>query len=327
MGPGALAEIMMNLPKINDANLLVGTETNDDACVYRLRDDLAIVQTVDFFPPMVDDPFLFGQIAAANALSDVYAMGARPIAAMNLLCFPSCLDLSVAGEILRGGADKADEAGCVIAGGHSVTDEEPKYGLCVTGVIHPVRILRNGGVRPGDSLILTKRIGTGLITTACKNGIITAEQAAAAFDSMRALNRRAAEIASGFTVHACTDITGFGLAGHICEMAEASRVTVALQTSSLPLLPHAYDLAKDDAFPGGMYRNRDHFAEQVDVEAGVPEAMANLYFDPQTSGGLLFAVPSSEAGWLLEALRKEIPAAAVIGQAGEKADWLIHIGT
>lgn len=293
--------------------------------MYRLTDELAIVQTVDFFPPMVDDPYLFGQIAAANALSDIYAMGAKPVVAMNLLCLPSCLDAGVAREILKGGADKAMEAGCVIAGGHSIADDEPKYGLCVTGLIHPGRVLRNGGARPGDSLIITKKTGSGLLTTACKNGALPADQAVAAFESMRALNRRAAEIAADFSVHACTDITGFGVAGHVCEMAEASGITAVLQTSSLPLLPRAWELALAEEFPGGMYRNREYFADRVYIESGVPEALANLYFDPQTSGGLLLAVPQSEAGWLLDALRKEIPAAAVVGQVGDKSDWLVQI--
>jgi len=324
LGPGALSEILTGLPGLDCRNLLVGTDTNDDACVYRLTDDTAIVQTVDFFPPMVDDPFLFGQIAAANALSDIYAMGAKPIFALNLLCFPSCLDLSVAREILAGGADKAMEAGCVIAGGHSIVDEEPKYGLCVTGLIHPSRILTNSNAKPGDSLVLTKKIGSGIIATACKSGLLTEDQAAEAFDSMRTLNRRAAEIATGFTINACTDITGFGVAGHVCEMAQASGVSIALRAASLPLLRYAPDLAQADEFPGGMYRNRDFFSDRVSVKSGVPEAIAGLIFDPQTSGGLLFSVPAEESGQLVDALREEVPA-AIIGVVTERAGMPVHV--
>ena len=306
-------------------NLLVGSETNDDALVYRLTADLAIVQTIDFFPPMVDDPYLFGQIAAANALSDIYAMGAKPAVAMNMLCFPSCLDVSVAREILRGGAEKAGEADCVIAGGHSITDEEPKYGLCVTGLVHPSRILRNRGAEPGDLLILTKKVGTGAVLTGCKNALLSEEDAAETIRSMRMLNRRAAEIAADFKVHACTDVTGFGVAGHCCEMAEASAVTAVLTASALPLLAHAQELAREGMLPGGMDRNREYFIKQIAINSQVPEALADLFFDPQTSGGLLFAIPASESSIFLEALRKEIPAASVIGEIKEKSDLLLHI--
>lgn len=304
--------------------MLVGNETKDDACVYRISDDLAIVQTVDFFPPMVDDPYLFGQIAAANALSDVYAMGAKPVLAMNLLCFPSCLDLRVAREILAGGADKAKEAGCVIAGGHSITDNEPKYGLSVTGMIHPGKILTNSGAQPGDILLLTKKVGTGAVMTACKGGILSEDEAAEAYASMCLLNRRAAEIAAGFRVHACTDITGFGVAGHVCEMTEGSGVTAVLQAADLPLLPHALNLAREGILPGGIYRNRDYFLERVSISAVIPEALADLFFDPQTSGGLLFSVPASEAGKLLEALQEETPT-AVVGKVTQKEDCFVRI--
>jgi selenide,water dikinase len=305
--------------------MLVGNETNDDACVYRITDDIAIVQTVDFFPPMVDDPYLFGQIAAANALSDIYAMGGKPAVALNLLCFPSCLEANVASEILAGGADKIMEAGCVIGGGHSISDDEPKYGLCVTGLIRPDQILANSGAKPGDVLILTKKIGTGAVVTAVRNGRLTEADAREAMESMRTLNRRAAEIASGFRVNACTDITGFGVAGHISELAEASGVTALLQASALPLLPHALDLARDELLPGGMDRNRDYFQERVFVGDNVPTALADLFFDPQTSGGLLLSVPAAEAGKLADALQKEIPAACVIGNVSEASGCLVRI--
>ena len=274
---------------------------------------------------MVDDPYLFGQIAAANAISDIYAMGAKPIVAMNLLCFPSCLDTELARQILTGGADKAAEAGCVIAGGHSIDDQEPKYGLCVTGLIHPGRILTNSGAQPGDMLILTKRIGTGAVVTAVNGGLLAETEAAEAFESMRSLNRRAAEIAADFEVHACTDITGFGAAGHICEMAEGSDVTAILEAASLPLLPHALDLAQEGLLPGGLYRNRDFFAGRVSVSLDIPEALAALCFDPQTSGGLLFSVPAVQAGRLLETLQKEIPAAVIIGEIKPKSEHAVRI--
>jgi selenide,water dikinase len=305
--------------------LLIGAGTNDDACVYRLTEEIAIAQTVDFFPPMVDDPYLFGQIAAANALSDIYAMGAKPFVAMNLLCFPSCLDASVAQRILAGGADKAAEAGCVIAGGHSIADDEPKYGLCVTGLIHPERILANVGARAGDVLLLTKKVGTGLAVTARKGNLLPEADTAEAFESMRALNRRAAEIAADFTIHACTDVTGFGVAGHVCEVAEGSDVTAVLRAASLPLLPHAMELALEGIFPGGMYRNKEYYADKVELDSGVPAALANLFFDPQTSGGLLFSVPTAEADRLLDALRKEIPATAIIGEVAEAMGKPLHI--
>jgi selenide,water dikinase len=252
-------------------------------------------------------------------------MGAKPVVAMNLLCFPSCLDVSVAQQILAGGADKTIEAGCIIAGGHSITDEEPKYGLCVTGLIHPERILANIGARAGDKLLLTKKVGTGLAVTARKGNLLPETETAEAFESMRALNRKAAEIAAGYTVHACTDITGFGVAGHVCEVAEGSGVTAILRAASLPLLPHTMELALEGIFPGGMYRNKEHYADKVTLDSNVPPALADLFFDPQTSGGLLFSVPAAEADRLLSALRKEIPAAAIIGEVTENTGTPVRI--
>jgi len=303
----------------------VGSETSDDACVYRLSDSLALVMTVDFFTPVVDDPYVFGQIAAANALSDVYAMGGTPLTAMNLLCFPSCLELSVAGEILRGGAEKAAEANCVIAGGHSIADDEPKYGLSVTGVVDPARVLKNSGARPGDKLLLTKALGTGVVMTALKASVLTGDEAAEAIRSMGALNRRAAEIAANYHAHACTDITGFGLIGHVCELAEGSGVTVTLRASAASLLPHALDMALEDMFPGGMERNHDYFGSRVSVDSGVSEALTGLLYDPQTSGGLLFSVPAEEADDLLAALKKEIPVAAEVGEVAEKVTFPVRV--
>ncbi len=291
---------------------MVGYDTADDACVYRISDTLALVQTVDFFPPMVDDPFVFGQIAAANALSDIYAMGGTPTHAMNLLCFPSCLELEVAAEILRGGADKAAEAGCAIAGGHTVTDNEPKYGLCVSGFVDPRRVLLNSSAKAGDALILTKALGTGILTTAYKGGLLTEEELRPAVDSMRLLNKSAAQAATGLEVHACTDITGFGLAGHLCEMAEGSGLTAALDASAMPALPRALEMARMGLIPAGAYRNRDHFGPRTSFE-GLPLELADLAFDPQTSGGLLFALGEGEAETLANNLRGAGLAFARIG--------------
>ena len=226
---------MCELPKYPNKDILIGFDSSDDACVYRVSDDVAIVQTVDFFPPMVDDPYLFGQIAAANAISDVYAMGGKPIFALNLLCFPNCLDLEVAGEILAGGADKAAEAMCTIAGGHSITDDEPKYGMCVTGTVHPKKVLANNSPRQGDAVVITKALGTGILTTAFKGEFIGEDDLKPATDAMRQLNRYAAEAAEGLRVHACTDITGFGFAGHLCEMMEGSGMTAQIAAQKLPL--------------------------------------------------------------------------------------------
>lgn len=271
------------------------------------------MQTVDFFPPMVDDPFLFGQIAAANALSDIYAMGGRPTHAMNLLCFPNCLGLEVAGEILAGGADKAIEAGCTIAGGHSITDNEPKYGLCVNGLVDPRHILANSSARDGDILVITKALGTGILTTAYKGEMISEAELKPATDSMRTLNRKACEAAKGLDIHSCTDITGFGLAGHLCEMAEGSGLTAIVDTSSLPILPKTVEMAQMGLIPAGAYRNRGHFGDKVVLD-GVPLELADIMFDPQTSGGLMFAVSEHDAHALIHRLKDSGVIAAQIGQ-------------
>lgn len=305
--------MLRDIPRLPDPNLLIGFDTSDDACVYKITDDVAIVQTVDFFPPMVDDPFLFGQIAAANALSDIYAMGGRPTHAMNLLCFPNCLGLEVAGEILAGGADKAIEAGCSIAGGHSITDNEPKYGLCVNGVVDPRHILANSSAREGDALIMTKALGTGILTTAHKGGMLTDAELVPATDSMRTLNRRAAEAAQGLDVHSCTDITGFGLAGHLCEMAEGCGLTAVVDASSLPILPKTVEMARMGLIPAGAYRNRGHFGGRTALD-GISTELADIMFDPQTSGGLMFAVAARDAESLLRRLRDSGVVSALIGE-------------
>ena len=262
---------------------------------------------------MVDDPYVFGQIAAANAISDIYAMGGTPTHALNLLCFPNCLGLEVAGAILAGGADKAMEAGCTIAGGHSITDNEPKYGLCVSGIVNPKKMLANNTGRAGDLLIVTKALGTGILTTAYKGGMISEEELQPAIEAMRTLNRKGAEAASGLEIHACTDITGFGLAGHLCEMAEGSGLTATVCHQNLPILPNALEMARMGMCPAGTYRNRDHFGKALDLHAA-PEEYRDVMLDPQTSGGLLFAVAERDAEELLKRLRDSGTDAAMIGE-------------
>jgi selenide,water dikinase len=302
MGPAALAQVLRSLTLISHPHLLVGLDVSDDAAVYRIADDLALVQTVDFFPPIVDDPYTFGAIAAANALSDIYAMGGRPILALAIAGFPEDLAPSIISAILQGGADKVAEAGAVVAGGHTVVDKEPKYGLCVTGLVHPDRVTAKSFAQPGDVLLLTKPIGTGVITTAHKRGIVAEEHLQAAIASMLRLNRRAAEIAETASLHSATDITGFGLLGHAGELARNSGVALEIALDRVPLLPGALEYAQRNIFPGGLGRNRDYLLREgfVRLAEGLDAAHAQLLFDPQTSGGLLFALPEAASAGLLE---------------------------
>ena len=305
---------------------MVGFDTSDDACVYRITDQIAAIHTVDFFTPIVDDPFWFGQIAAANALSDVYAMGGRPAVAMNLLCVPNCLSQETVRKILEGGHQKAVEAGCVIAGGHTIQDNEPKYGLCVTGYVHPDKVLRNVGARPGDALVLTKPIGTGVLTTAAKADLLEPEQYDRLVRSMAQLNAKAAEaMLQCREIHACTDVTGFGLLGHADEMAAGSGVTIRIYSRRLPLLPGALELAEMGIIPAGAYRNRDYVMPRLSVGENVPQARLDLISDPQTSGGLLIALPMEEAGALVDALRADCPDSAIMGTVLPKTDHTLEI--
>jgi len=306
--------VLCRLPKISHPNLLVGIDTADDAGVYQLNNTTALIQTVDFFTPIVDDPYTFGQIAAANSLSDVYAMGGKPLTAMNIVGFPVCkLDSEVLLAILQGGQDKVTEAGAVIVGGHTVDDSEPKYGLSVTGIVHPDKVLTNAGAKPGDRLILTKPIGTGVLATAARAELF-ADGVAAAINSMATLNRVAAETIADYPVHACTDITGFGLLGHIYEMASGSKVQVRIEAAAIPLLPEAAQAAVMGLVPGGAYTNREYLRTVTFAET-VPEHVRDLCFDPQTSGGLLVSVPDQQAQSLLGALKAAgINQAAIIGQ-------------
>lgn len=300
-----------------DPNLLVGRETSDDAGVYRLTDELALVQTIDFITPVVNDPYDFGRIAAANALSDVYAMGGRPLTAMNVVCFPvKSMDKAILKEILRGGLEKIHEAGAVLAGGHSVEDPEIKYGLSVTGTVRPDRILTNAGVRPGDALILTKPLGTGILATAIKAELVSEEGETLAIETMATLNRRAAEIMAAYPVHACTDVTGFGLLGHALEMATASNVSITIEAERVPLLPEALDLLQMGLLPAGSYANRSFCAHRVLQIDPLDPLLLDLLADAQTSGGLLISLPEEDADSLAGALKAGgVPRAAIIGRA------------
>jgi len=298
--------VLRQLEFQRDPRLLVGLDTADDAGVYKLDESTALIQTVDFFTPIVDDPYLFGQIAAANSLSDVYAMGGKPLTAMNIVAFPlNCLDPSVLLEILRGGQDKVKEAGAIIVGGHTVQDSEPKYGLSVTGIVHPDKVLTNAGAKPGDILILTKPLGTGILATAAKAELFAAG-VAEAVKSMAALNKKAAEVIAGYQAHACTDITGFGLLGHTYELAAASKVNIRIAAKCLPLLPEAAEAARMGLVPAGAYGNREYL-RSVTIAANVPEYLADVCYDPQTSGGLLVSIAAGHA----ESLIKELKAAGV----------------
>lgn len=306
--------MLCQLPKPTDPNLLVGIETADDAGVYKLDDNIALIQTVDFFTPIVDNPYLFGQIAAANSLSDVYAMGAKPLTVMNIVAFPnSKLDGQVLLKILEGGCAKVMEAGAVVVGGHTVDDDEPKYGLSVTGICHPDKVLTNANAKPGDALILTKPIGTGVLATAARANMFPDGSAAAA-QSMAKLNRKAAEVMACFPVNACTDVTGFGLLGHIYEMASGSKVNIKIAANAVPLLPEAAEAAKMGLVPAGAYANRGYLST-VEFAQAVPENIRDLCYDPQTSGGLLISIPADRAASLLDVLHKAgVIEAAVIGE-------------
>jgi selenide,water dikinase len=279
----------------NFPQVLVGLDGPDDAAVYQLNDEQAIVSTIDFFPPVVDDPYTFGSIAAANAMSDVYAMGGEVLFALNLAAFPDDLDQTILTEILRGGAEKVREAGAIITGGHTVTDKEPKYGLAVTGLVHPAHILAKSGAQPGDLLVLTKPLGVGLITTALKQQVADPAHVKAAVQSMNTLNRHAAHLAQRFEAHACTDITGFGLLGHALEMTSASNVMFHLHFDALPLLPGAIEYAEREIFPGGLLRNRDFVLPYVRFADRITAAQRAILYDPETSGGLLMALDPNQA--------------------------------
>jgi selenide, water dikinase len=323
-----LDSVLGKLARQHDPNVLVGFDTADDAGVYQITPELALVQTVDFFTPIVDDPYVFGQIAATNSLSDVYAMAGRPLSAMTLVCFPENGDVKVLEEMLAGGLSKMIEANCTIIGGHSIRDEEIKLGYSVTGTVHPGRVLTNSGAKPGDRLIFTKAIGTGVISTAIKRGHADAAWIRGAVHAMTMLNKKAAEvvISGAFTVHAMTDVTGFGLIGHVREVARGSGVSVRLFASKVPLLEGALECIKRGDIPGGLKSNRGFAEGCVEYADDVPEDLRILLYDPQTAGGLLISVAETDAARLLSELQKAGVAAVEIGDVVERQKPLIAVG-
>lgn len=309
---------------MNDKNLIVGIDTSDDAAVYKLNDEMATIQTLDFFTPIVDDPYTFGQIAAANSLSDVYAMGGKPIVALNIVCFPNCLNMNILGEILRGGADKVLEAGAVIVGGHTVQDDEPKYGLSVTGIVHPDKVLKNYGAETGDILILTKPIGLGIINTAIKAKIASKEAYERAVKVMAYLNKYAGEIITDYNITSCTDITGFSLIGHAYEMAEPSKKTFRIFKDAIPFIKEAKEYASMGLIPAGCYENK-RYLEGKYLLNNVESWMEDILFDPQTSGGLLISCKEKDYIDILTRLEKLAVESAVIGRVEDFNDAYIVV--
>lgn len=317
IGPAILGQVVRDLPPSPpNPNVLVGLDTSDDAGVYRLNDEVALVQTVDFFTPIVDDPYAFGQIAAANAISDIYAMGGTPLTALNIVAFPiTTLDKRILSEIMRGAADKAHEAGVTIVGGHSIDDKEPKFGMAVTGLVHPDRVRANAGAKVGDRLILTKPIGVGIATTSIKNDRLTKEEIARVTSVMSTLNKKAAEVMSSYDVHACTDVTGFGLLGHAMEMAKGSGVVLTIDNRQVPVLPRTRELAEMGSVPGGTKNNFAHVQGDVTFPETIDQIGQWILCDAVTSGGLLIAVEASQADALLSELVVAGVEAAIIGEA------------
>jgi selenide,water dikinase len=322
MGPADLAQVLCHLDNKNkstDPNLLIGFNTSDDAGVYKISPELALVQTVDFFTPIVDDPYLYGQIAAANSLSDVYAMGGKPLTVLNVACFSCSLDPAILAEILKGGEQKIREAGAILLGGHTVTDNEIKYGLSVTGIVDPKKVVTNSGAKAGDVLILTKPIGTGIITTAFKHDFIGEEELEEAATAMSTLNRDASEAMQKIGVNSCTDITGFGLLGHSCEMADGSGVELIIYSSKVPLMKRVLELIGEEFVPGGAYSNMQYFEKWINLDDCIGKANRIALFDPQTSGGLLISVPAENAQILLKELHENnVEWAEIIGEVVEK---------
>ncbi|XOQ18632.1 MAG: selenide, water dikinase SelD [Sporanaerobacter sp.] len=320
-----MAQVLCQLPKTYDENLIIGLDTSDDAAVYKVNDDLAIIQTLDFFTPVVDDPYTFGQIAATNSLSDVYAMGGQPIMAMNIVCFPNCLSPDVLVQILKGGHDKVQEAGAILVGGHTVEDDEPKYGLSVTGFVHPDKVLANGGAKPKDLLVLTKPIGTGIINTAIKGGLADKKSYDEAVKVMTTLNKYAKEAIDKVGVNGCTDITGFGFLGHSLEMAMASSVSLKIDHDKIPLIEGALYFAQMGLVPAGTYKNEAYIGDRVKFLVDIPVENKDILFDPQTSGGLLISVPEDKVDKLLEELKNTPTSFSVVGEVVEKQDYYIYV--
>lgn len=325
VGAGTLARMLEGFETHYDPRLIVGYDKSDDASVYVITDEVALVQTTDFFPPIVDDPYLFGQIAAANALSDVYAMGGEPRTALNIMCLPESMDRHTVHEILRGGYAKAYEAGAIITGGHTIHGAEPIYGLAVAGFVHPQKVLTNSGAKPGDVLLLTKPLGVGVITTASKAELVEAPVLEQIYRQMATLNRAARDVLVEYPVHSCTDVTGFALLGHSFEMAQGSGCTLHIQAHAVPFHPEALELARMGFIPAGAYRNREYAQAGVQVNEQVELALEDLFYDPQTSGGLLAAVPEECADECLERLLAAGVEAARIGYVTEQQDAAVYL--
>ena len=326
VGAGTLSKMLEGFKSHTDPRLIVGYDKADDASVYVITDDIAVVQTTDFFPPIVDDPFLYGQIAATNALSDVYAMGGEPKLALNIMCVTDRMSQESIREVLRGGYDKAYEAGAIITGGHTISGAEPIYGLAVSGFVHPKKVLRNSDAKPGDVLILTKPLGVGIITTAAKAGLVTDEALMnKLYAQMATLNKTARDIMVKYEVHGCTDVTGFSLMGHGYEMANGSGLTIHIQSENVPFHKEALEFASMGFVPAGAYRNRDYAGASVKVKGQLSRAMEDIFFDPQTSGGLLMAVAEKDAEACLRELKDAIPVAAQVGYVTELAENFIVI--
>ena len=309
---------------MGNENLIVGIETSDDAAVYKLSDEIAVIQTLDFFTPVVDDPYTFGQIAAANSLSDVYAMGGKPTLALNIVCFPNCLNIDILGEILKGGADKVIEAGAIVIGGHSVQDDEPKYGLSVMGIVHPSKVLKNYGCKVGEVLILTKPLGTGIIATAIKAQLASKEAYDVAVQVMTTLNKYAGEIIIEHDISACTDITGFGIMGHCYEMAKGSNISLKLFKENIPYIKEAKEYAQIGLVPEGSYNNRKYLEGKYELRS-IPEWFEDILFDPQTSGGLLVSCTKTEASKLMIKLNELKLKSQIIGEVFPLQDKYIIV--
>lgn len=328
IGAAELAQILTNLPLATSPDLLTGMEHFEDAAVYRISDEIAIIQTIDFFPPVVDDPFLYGMISAANALSDVYAMGGTPILALNVLCFPTCdFPVEVVRDIVRGGATQVQAAGAILAGGHSIQSHEPIYGLSVTGVVHPSKILTNGGAKAGDGIVICKPLGTGVALLGMKANLISKNAGDVLLKSLTTLNNKALESALKFSPNAATDVTGFGLIGHVHEMAKASGLSAQIWTDHIPLLPEVHELAEQGFVPAGAYGNRNSYEQFTTYINDVDLPMTDLLFDPQTSGGLLFAIPFEKSEQLVKELRASDIQAACIGKFKTGTGGIVEVSS
>jgi selenide, water dikinase len=325
VGAGTLSRLLEGFQTHSDPRLIVGYDKSDDASVYKINDDTALIQTTDFFPPIVDDPFLYGQIAAANALSDVYAMGGEPKLALNIMCVTDSMDKETVQEILRGGYAKAYEAGAIITGGHTISGAEPIYGLAVSGFVHPDQVLTNSNAKPGDVLILTKPLGIGILTTSAKVDLVERTDMNQIYKQMATLNKVARDIMVKYPINSCTDVTGFALLGHSYEMAQGSHSTIHIQADQVPYHEEAFDLANMGLIPAGAYRNMDYAEKGVTHIREIPQPLLDIFYDPQTSGGLLISVPEKYAAELLKELQEEIPAAKQIGYVTDYLENSIYI--